>query len=270
MKILLNNDDLNEALNNVSNLGFVPTMGSLHNGHISLIKKSKKKSNKTLVSIFINPKQFNNKKDFRLYPRNNKKDLSILKKLNVDFVYLPSEKSIYNLKRKKKIKLNKKDKILCANYRKRHFEGVIDVMDRLTNIINPNYIFMGEKDFQQLYLVKNFIEKKYKSKIISCKTIRNNNKLALSSRNLLLKKDQLINAEKLSQNLISFKKKLNRVKNIKKLLQNKKEQLNKIYNVNIEYLELRNMINLKKTNKIKYSKLFIAYYLNKVRLIDNF
>ena len=270
MKILLNNDDLNEALNNVSNLGFVPTMGSLHKGHISLIKKSKKKSNKTLVSIFINPKQFNNKKDFRLYPRNNKKDLSILKKLNVDFVYLPSEKDIYNLKRKKKIKLNKKDKILCANYRKRHFEGVIDVMDRLTNIINPNYIFMGEKDFQQLYLVKNFIEKKYKSKIISCKTIRNNNKLALSSRNLLLKKDQLINAEKLSQNLISFKKKLNRVKNIKKLLQNKKEQLNKIYNVNIEYLELRNIINLKKTNNIKYSKLFIAYYLDKVRLIDNF
>ena len=143
-------------------------------------------------------------------------------------------------------------------------------MDRLTNIINPNYIFMGEKDFQQLYLVKKFIKKKYKSKIISCKTIRNNNKLALSSRNLLLKKDQLINAEKLSQNLISFKKKLNRVKNITKLLQNKKEQLNKIYNVNIEYLELRNMINLKKTNNIKYSKLFIAYYLDKVRLIDNF
>ena len=136
--------------------------------------------------------------------------------------------------------------------------------------VKPNNIFMGEKDFQQLFLVKNFIEKKYKSKIISCKTIRNNNKLALSSRNLLLKNDQLINAEKLSQNLISFKKKLNRVKNITKLLQNKKEQLNKIYNVNIEYLELRNMINLKNTNKIKYSKLFIAYYLDKVRLIDNF
>ena len=92
MKILLNNDDLNEALNTVSNLGFVPTMGSLHKGHISLIKKSKKKSNKTLVSIFINPKQFNNKKDFQKYPKNKKKDLQILKKLNVDFVYLPSKK----------------------------------------------------------------------------------------------------------------------------------------------------------------------------------
>ena len=262
MKILLNNDDLNEALKNVTNLGFVPTMGSLHKGHISLIKKSKKKSNKTLVSIFINPKQFNNKKDFRLYPRNNKKDLSILKKLNVDFVYLPSNKIIYNLKRKNKIKINKKDKILCAKYRKGHFEGVIDVMDRLTNIVKPNYIFMGEKDFQQLYLVKNFIEKKYKSQIISCKTIRNNNSLALSSRNLLLKKNELIRAEKLTQNLIFLKKKLTKIKDITKLLYIKKNELNKTYNVNIEYLELRNMINLKKTNKIKYSKLFIAYYLN--------
>ena len=270
MKILLNNDDLNEALNTVSNLGFVPTMGSLHKGHISLIKKSKKKSNKTLVSIFINPKQFNNKKDFQKYPKNKKKDLQILKKLNVDFVYLPSKKSIYHLKRKNKIKLNKKDKILCAKFRKGHFEGVIDVMDRLTNIIKPKNIFMGEKDFQQLFLIKNFIEKKYKSKIISCKTIRKNNKLALSSRNLLLKKDELIRAEKLTHNLISFKKKLNKIKDIIKLLNIKKNELNKLYNIDIEYLELRNMINLKKTNKIKYSKLFIAYYLNKVRLIDNF
>ena len=270
MKILLNNHDLNEALINVSNLGFVPTMGSLHKGHISLIKKSKNKSNKTLVSIFINPKQFNNKKDFQKYPRNNKKDLKILKKLNVDFVYLPNKKSIYHLKRKNKIKLNKKDKILCAKFRKGHFEGVIDVMDRLTNIIKPKNIFMGEKDFQQLFLVKKFIEKKYKSKIISCKTIRKNNKLALSSRNLLLKNDELIRAEKLTHHLIFFKKKLNRIKNIRKILNVKKNELNKLYNINIEYLELRNMINLKRTNNIKYSKLFIAYYLNKVRLIDNF
>ena len=159
MKILLNNDDLNEALNNVSNLGFVPTMGSLHKGHISLIKKSKKKTNKTLVSIFINPKQFNNKKDLRSYPRNIKKDLKILKNSKkVDFVYLPKFKDIYKDKKKSKIKLKKKDKILCAKFRKGHFEGVLDVMNKLTKIINPQKIFMGEKDFQQLYLVKNYIE----------------------------------------------------------------------------------------------------------------
>ncbi len=92
MKILLNNIDLNEALMNVSNLGFVPTMGSLHNGHISLIKKSKKKCKKTIVSIFVNPTQFNNKIDYEKYPRNQKKDLSILKKLKIDFLYLPKKK----------------------------------------------------------------------------------------------------------------------------------------------------------------------------------
>ena len=152
MKTLLNNIDLNEALFGNSNIGFVPTMGSLHDGHISLIKKSQKLSNKTIVSIFINPKQFNNKEDYKKYPRDIKKDLKILKKLKVDFVYLPKIKDIYRGKNKIKIKLNKQDKILCAKYRKGHFEGVIDVMDRLTRMIKPKKIFMGEKDFQQLYL----------------------------------------------------------------------------------------------------------------------
>ena len=87
MKILLNKDDLNEALNSVSNLGFIPTMGSLHNGHISLIKRSKMECKKTIVSIFVNPTQFNNSIDYKKYPRNKKKDLSILKKLKVDFVF---------------------------------------------------------------------------------------------------------------------------------------------------------------------------------------
>ncbi len=99
MKILLNNSDLNEALYDVSNLGFVPTMGSLHNGHISLIKKSLKECKKTIVSIFVNPTQFNNKYDYKKYPRNNKKDLSILKRLNVNFLYLPKKKDVYNYQR---------------------------------------------------------------------------------------------------------------------------------------------------------------------------
>ena len=97
MKILLNNNDLNEALYGVSNLGFVPTMGSLHKGHISLIKNSLKKCNKTIVSIFINPKQFNNQKDYLNYPRNNKLDLSILKKLKIDYVFMPNKKDIYGI-----------------------------------------------------------------------------------------------------------------------------------------------------------------------------
>ena len=114
MKTLLNNIDLNEALFGNSNIGFVPTMGSLHDGHISLIKKSLKLSNKTIVSIFVNPKQFNNKQDYKKYPRNIKKDLKILKKLKVDYVYLPKIKDIYKAKNKIKIKLNKQDKILLS------------------------------------------------------------------------------------------------------------------------------------------------------------
>ena len=158
MKILLNKIDLNEALFGMSNLGFVPTMGSLHQGHISLIKNSKKQCKKTIVSIFVNPTQFNDKNDYTKYPKNKKKDLSILKKLKVDFVFLPNINDIYNFKRK--IKIPKKDKILCAKYRKGHFEGVIDVMDRFTKMIKPKKVFMGEKDFQQLYLVRNYLKKK--------------------------------------------------------------------------------------------------------------
>ena len=150
MKILLKNDDLNEALTNVSNLGFVPTMGGLHKGHISLIKKSKIRSNKTLVSIFVNPRQFNNKNDYKKYPRNTKKDLSTLKKLKVDYVFLPDKKNIFRPKSKSKININNKDKILCAKFRKGHFEGVLDIMDRLTNLINPKEIFMGKKKFKKL------------------------------------------------------------------------------------------------------------------------
>jgi len=270
MKILLKNDDLNEALTNVSNLGFVPTMGGLHKGHISLIKKSKIRSNKTLVSIFVNPRQFNNKNDYKKYPRNTKKDLSTLKKLKVDYVFLPDKKNIFRPKSKSKININNKDKILCAKFRKGHFEGVLDIMDRLTNLINPKEIFMGEKDFQQLYLVKRFIEKRYKSQIIPCKTIRNKNKLALSSRIFMLKKKEKINAENLSKNLFFLKKKLSKKKNIPKLLEIKKEQFSKRYNVNIEYLELRNRNTLKKTKIIKNAKLFVAYYLGLTRLIDNF
>ena len=131
MKILLNNSDLNEALYGISNLGFVPTMGSLHKGHISLIKKSLKECNKTVVSIFVNPTQFNNKNDYKKYPRNKKKDLLILKRLKVNFVYLPSKKHVYKSKLKIRSKLTKKEKILCAQFRKGHFEGVINVMKRL-------------------------------------------------------------------------------------------------------------------------------------------
>ena len=270
MKILLNNFDLNEALKKVKNLGYVPTMGSIHKGHEFLIKQSKRKSKKTLVSIFINPKQFNNKTDYKNYPKNIKKDLKILKKLKTDFVYIPKSKDVFNKAEQKDIKLNKKDRILCAKHRKGHFEGVLKVMDRLTNLIKPKKIFMGEKDYQQLYLVKKFIEKRYKSKIIACKTVRDRNNLALSSRNLLLTNKQKLLASKLTMKVMELKYFLKKNKNIKSLIKVKKKEFEKNFQIKIEYLDIRNIINFKKTKSIKNSRIFIAYYLGKVRLIDNF
>ena len=129
---------------------------------------------------------------------------------------------------------------------------------------------MGEKDFQQLYLVKNYIEKKYKSKIIKCKTIRDIGKLAWSSRNRLLNKKELLKAREITNDIIIYKKKLNNKKISLISLNSKKLELVKKYKIKIEYFELRDDSSLKLSNRIKNSKIFIAYYINKIRLIDNF
>ena len=271
MKIILNNRDLSKTLGPFNDIGFVPTMGGIHEGHISLIKRSIKTNKKTIVSIFINPKQFNNVKDFNSYPANIKKDLAILKKIKkLDFVYIPRFKDVYENKRTSKIKIEKKYRILCAKYRKGHFEGVLDVMNRLTKLIKPKKIFMGKKDFQQLFLVKNFIENKFNTKVIGCKTIRNKNKLALSSRNLLLKQKELDDVEKISKNFLNIKNRIKYTKNINRFLKKTKKDLERFFNIKIEYLENRDVKNLSISNKYHGSRIFLAYYYKDIRLIDNF
>ena len=271
MKIILNNSILRKTLGPFNDIGFVPTMGGIHEGHVSLIKKSIKFNKKTIVSIFVNPKQFNDIKDFRSYPSNIKNDLSILKKIkNLDFIYIPQFKDIYENKTKSQIKIKKKDKVLCAKYRKGHFEGVLDVMSRLTKLIKPKKIYMGKKDFQQFFLVRNFIEKKFNIKVVGCKTIRNKNKLALSSRNFLLDKKELKNVEKISKKFLNLKNKIKYTSNINHFLQKTKKDLEKFFNIKIEYLENRNTKNLTISNKYKGSKIFLSYYYKNIRLIDNF
>ncbi|MDA7755748.1 pantoate--beta-alanine ligase [Candidatus Pelagibacter sp.] len=270
MKLIKQITDLNKAINDQKDLGFVPTMGSLHKGHASLINTSKKKCKKTLVSIFVNPTQFNNSNDFKTYPQDLEKDIKILKKLKVDFLYLPTVTQIYNDKKHNITKLNKSQKILCAKYRKGHFEGVLDVLDRFTNIIKPKKIFMGEKDYQQFFLVRKFIEKNYKTKVIACKTIRNINKVALSSRNSLLDLESFKKAGKISLELIKLKHIVKKNIKDKKLVKKIKSDLIKKFKIKIEYLECRNLINLNTNLKNKPFKLFVAYHLRGVRLIDNF
>jgi len=271
MKLIKQITDLNKAINKEKRLGFVPTMGGLHNGHKELIKISKKKSNKTLVSIFVNPTQFNNKNDYENYPRSLNKDLKILKKLKVNFVYLPVIDQIYKKGELSKISLNKSQKVLCAKFRKGHFEGVLNVLDRFVKLISPKIIFMGEKDYQQYFLVKNFIETKYKTKVHNCKTKRDSNKVALSSRNKLLNKANLQKVSLITKELFKLKLRIHKnEKQSKNLIKQQKKYLIKKFNIKIEYLECRNLINLGTNIQNKQYKLFIAYYLNNVRLIDNF
>ena len=270
MKLIKLKTDLIKAIEFDEKLGFVPTMGSLHRGHKALIKTSQKNCKKTLVSIFINPTQFNNKNDYKTYPKNLKKDLSYLKKLKVDYVYLPTIKEIY-WKKNGKIRLNKSQNILCAKFRKGHFEGVLDVLDRFVELILPHKIFMGEKDFQQFLLVKNYIENKYDTKVYLCNTIRDKNKLALSSRNSLLNKKNFIKTGLITKKLLKLKNEIDRnKKNYKKLIINLKKKLVKSFDIKFEYLECRNIQNLSTNILNKPFKLFVAYYINNVRLIDNF
>ena len=270
MKIIRKINQLKANISNIKKLGFVPTMGGLHKGHISLVKKSKQKCNKTLVSIYINPTQFNKKKDYSKYPRNIKKDIRILKKLNVDLVFIPKTSEIYKKKRKKNLTLHTKKNILCGKHRKGHFEGVIDIIDRLLNMINPTHIFLGEKDFQQLFLIKKYVQNKFNVKIVPCKTIRDKNFAPLSSRNLLLSQKNIKTAGNISKTLIYIKKILKLNKNNNKKLNFFKNNIVKKYNVKIDYLEARNENDLSTFKVKKKFRIFIAYYLNKVRLIDNY
>ncbi len=261
---------LNKEVNFKANVGFVPTMGSLHKGHISLINSCKKVCEKTLVSIFINPSQFNKKTDLKTYPRNLKKDLNILNKLSVDYILIPSIKDVYKNNKDKKIRLSNNQKIMCSLHRPGHFEGVLAVINQFLKRIKPKYLFLGEKDYQQLFLIKKLVKKNFKVKVLACKTVRDKNNVALSSRNNFLKKKNLKISSQISTILINFRNKLRKNILLKNKIKSLKNKINNLENIEVEYLEIRNKNNLsKKFNKQNF-KVFLAYYNNKIRLIDNY
>ena len=269
MKIITSIFDLNKEIKDYKNIGFVPTMGGIHAGHISLIKASQNKKYKTIVSIFVNPTQFNKRDDFKQYPKNIQKDIAVLEKLNVEYLFTPNTKDIYKFKAKK-FNLQNKDKILCAKYRIGHFEGVLNVMNRLMTIIKSKDVYMGEKDYQQLYLIKKFLSKKFKARIHSCPTIKINN-IALSTRNKLLKKRSIKKASEIALFLkkVKHKSKFEGTK-LASDLHNYKIKLEKKYNIKVDYLEFRDEKNLKLNNFNNKYRLFVAYEIDNVRLIDNY
>ena len=269
MKLFTNKKKLQREINNINNISFVPTMGALHKGHQSLIKKSVKESKKTLVSIFVNPKQFDNKKDFSNYPKSYYEDIKILKKLRVNYLYKPSYADIYKFKTKNKIFLHKFSKRLCGKYRKGHFKGMIDVVNRLLEIIKPKKILLGKKDFQQLILIKKHIEKnKINTRVISCKTIRDKEFVAYSSRLKRINSYEKKIIIKILKVLRNYKKNIISQK-IKHDFHMIKNELLSIGVDKVDYVELVDLKTLKKPKKNKFN-LFFAFYIGKIRFIDNF
>ena len=254
-------------------IGFVQTLGGLHKGHFELIKLAKKKTDIVVVSIFLNPLQFNSKNDFIKYPSNLNSDKRKINKKKVNILYLPSMKEVFPSKRIKRIKASSKSNKLCGKFRKGHFDGVVTVLKSLFEQVLPNIAFFGEKDFQQNLIIKDLILKyKLKIKIITIPTVRDSNGLAYSSRNNLLNNKQKKIAPFLFKTIkeICFeaKKNLNNLNNLK--FMGKKKLINYGFS-KVDYLEIYNENNLSKKNIKKNNlRVFIAAWIGKTRLIDNY
>ena len=268
MKIFLSKNKLTKITNIEKNLGFVPTMGAIHLGHISLIRKSISQCNKTIVSIFINKPQFNKKSDFQSYSRVLKKDISILRRLKVDYLYLPTNNQIYPSGQNKNIKITSFSKKLCGKFRPGHFSAVVDVIDKFIKIIKPKKIYLGEKDMQQLKIIEHFVKtNRINTKVIGCKTIREKNGIAYSSRNLLLSPKEKKIASKIYELIVSKKKYL--IKN-NFFLNNIKRKIFQLGIKKIDYIKILDINKLTKPYKRnKKYRIFVAYYLKSTRLIDN-
>jgi len=172
-------------------LGFVPTMGALHRGHSSLIKKSVSENRRTVVSIFVNPTQFNDPNDLQKYPETFKNDLKIIEDLKVDYLFSPEYEELYADNFTYQVHENSFSKILCGAFRSGHFDGVLTVVLKLLNIIKPGRAYFGEKDYQQYKLIKEMASAFFlQTEIIPCATVRDEDGLALSSRNLLLSPEE--------------------------------------------------------------------------------
>ena len=208
MQIIHANYELIDILKPLTNIAFVPTMGNLHEGHLTLIQEAFKKSKYVVVSIFINPLQFNSNEDFKKYPRTLEEDLAMLKKIGVPFVFAPSESEMLDPLQTVEIHLPQIAYDLCGKFRPGHFEGVAAIVNKLFNVVQPEMAFFGKKDFQQLFLIKELVRQLDSPiKIMSVDTVRHEDGLARSSRNSLLNMEDRKKAPQLFQTLNSMKEK---------------------------------------------------------------
>lgn len=254
-------------------IGLTPTMGALHEGHVSLIKESKKKCDISICSIFINPKQFNNLNDFIKYPKTTESDLKLLEESKCDIVYMPKSEDLYKKNEKIiKYEFNNLEKYLEGKYRPNHFNGVAMIIEKLFKFIRPTHAFFGEKDLQQLLIIKQLVKKNgIDIRIIGCPTIRDKKGLAMSSRNKLLSRNDQTYSAKIYQQLLKCKKNYTKT-SLLDLKKNAINNLSKSKKIEVEYLDFVDITTLKP--KIIFEKntkyaVCIAVNISGVRLIDN-
>ena len=256
-----------------ASIGFVPTMGALHDGHIALIKRSLKKTDLTVVSIFVNPKQFGENEDFNSYPRTFKKDCDLLRSINIDVLFAPHYDDIYSNDIKSFAFEDSFSRQLEGQSRPDFFPGVINVVSRLFNIVKPSFSFFGKKDAQQLILISKMVAiGGFPIKIVPVETIREPSGLAMSSRNIYLSKTQKISASNIYKSLSLAKNLLNSGKKESKIIKNKIEKyLLADSTISIDYISIVCLDKLKEVSGIvsRPALISIAVYIGGVRLIDN-
>ena len=255
-------------------VGLVPTMGALHEGHLSLVEKAKEQCDIVIVTIFVNPLQFNKESDFNSYPLNLEKDVSLLEKRGVDFVFAPKKEEFFPENFiPRRFPIEKLEKVMEGEQRQGHFQGVCNILSLFFELFSPQKVFFGEKDYQQILVVKKLIElEKFSIELVMCETVREKNGLAMSSRNLLLSKKEKEKCGKISESLSFIKEQLKKVENLETLLSEQKQKLFS-QGFQVEYLEIYDSETIEKVSELKNitsnCRLFCAAYFKGVRLIDN-
>ena len=274
MKIVKNLSEISEIVSDLyksqKKINLIPTMGNIHPGHLSLITEANKFEGINIVSIFINPTQFNDINDFKNYPKTFEKDLEILSKTSCKIIFAPDKEAIYPKGVNSDKTILKFRNILCDLVRSGHFDGVTTIVKILFDLIKPFRVFFGEKDFQQLKIIEQLIiQNNLKINLIKCPSIRDLNGMSYSSRYSTFSQNQRLQFEEcakiINSKLINLKKNFNQ-----EILQSLEYELKSFGISNIDYCEVRSEENLNISKLNVRSRLFIAFYLSNIRVIDNF
>jgi pantoate--beta-alanine ligase len=253
-------------------IGFVPTMGALHEGHLSLIRKTVEQNEITIVSIYVNPAQFNDKNDFNNYPRDFEKDYKLAESVGCNFVFAPGDEEMYPVKDEREFDLGILGLVMEGKYRPGHFNGVAKIITRLFDAVNPDQAYFGQKDFQQLAIIRKIVHDfKYNITIIACPILRENDGLAMSSRNLLLTPEHRAAAPIIYQTISKTKDLINKT-SVREMEEFVIKSIDSNPLFKVEYFEIVDSATLLKVNTINPEKpvtACIAVFAGKIRLIDN-